>query len=436
MTMADSGVTAQHSGRDGGARLAVVLTGSIGRGAFQAGALGHLLTQLEESGSGLRPAILIGTSAGSINAAMWANRAGLPAREAAEEITGVWERMNSADAYRRIASPSTIVRDVVPGLEGLLGHGGGITSLLDTAPLADTLGRLIPGVDFTALPDGVPPNRLEAVGVVATWVPPAATTGSPGGRSVLFLQERSPSGWAGDATRAIDVDRSPVTARHVLASCALPVGFPAVHLGAEHVSDRRRIGWYVDGGVRLNCALGAAVRLGATHIVLISAMSLHYPDYPDAPQPSAPRVDDGASQVLHALLADRTVEDLLAIERVNRLIDVGGANLLSQQDPEHRSFRVVNVMPVAPAPGRLGHLAQQAWTARYAGALQAAGLEDNAWLGRVLRVGGDGPGRRDLLSYLLFDETYFTDSIQHGIERATSTWKRGWLTTTIAQSLS
>jgi NTE family protein len=409
-----------------GRRLGVVLTGSIGRGAFQAGALGRVLTRLEEA-EGLRPAILIGTSAGAINAVAWADRAGLPAAKAAEQLDELWQSMSSANAYATLMSWRTVTRDVVPGVGGFVGLGPGIGSLLDTTPLAATLRANLGTVEFADVP------TLDAVGVVATWMPPGTPKGSPGGRSVLFLQERRRTEWPGDPQRALDVERCTVGVPHVLASSAVPVGFPAQHLGRHEVETPTHQGWYVDGGVRLNCALAAAIHLGATDVVLISAMSLRYADIGAGSGASSPRpgLDDGASQVLHALTADRAIEDLLGVERLNRLIMQVGEGVLTRDSGAREPYITVRVMPVAPSPGHLGYLADQAWQARYAKPWKPAGHADNAWLGRLLRSAGDGPGRRDLLSYLLFDTQYFTTSVQHGEERGRTALSRGWLTTDI-----
>jgi predicted acylesterase/phospholipase RssA len=54
-----------------------------------------------------------------------------------------------------------------------------------------------------------------------------------------------------------------ITARHLLASCAVPVGFLPVLIG-------RRL--YVDGGVKSSLPLWAAVEMGATRIVAINAL--------------------------------------------------------------------------------------------------------------------------------------------------------------------
>jgi NTE family protein len=54
-----------------------------------------------------------------------------------------------------------------------------------------------------------------------------------------------------------------ITARHLLATCAVPVGFRPVRIGGR---------LYVDGGVKSSLPLWAAAEMGATRIVAINAL--------------------------------------------------------------------------------------------------------------------------------------------------------------------
>ncbi|HET7397327.1 MAG TPA: patatin-like phospholipase family protein [Intrasporangium sp.] len=397
------------------ASVAVVLSGAAARGAFQAGALAELIPALERDG--LRPGVWLGTSAGSINATLWGARAHLRARTSAEQVLGIWEGMSDRDVYRPNARAGL---DCVVG--ALLGVGAGPSSLLDTTPLRRAAAE---NLDVTQLEANVRDGALDAVGVVATRMPPTPgepASGPAGARSVLFLDEHGRSGYAGDLERALDVVRGPVTAEHVLSSASVPVAFPPVQVSAPAAA----AGWYIDGGVRLNAPLHPAVGLGADRIVLVSATATHYADGPLPSDESGrgPDIADGASQVLDAALADRTIEDLRALRRTNRL-------LAQTAPPRHarltarsgRPYRPIEVMTVSPPPGELGRLAAQAFERRGLGRLAHVG---NRLLERGIRGIGDGVGRRELLSYLLFDPLYFTDSVRLGRAMARAAYAAGW----------
>ena len=64
----------------------------------------------------------------------------------------------------------------------------------------------------------------------------------------------------------------------------------------------------------------------------------------------------------------------------------------------------------------MGRLAQRIHEER-TGGLGRLGEADNWLLGKALR-GGDGVGRRELLSYLLFDAAYFSAGIELGARSA------------------
>ena len=406
-------------------KVAIVLSGAGARGAFQAGVLATLLPALADAGT--IPSILLGTSAGGINAALWASQAHHPVTDAADRLLGLWTHLSHRDVYAPLLR-TTFTRTLEQFAAGaVLNRGKGTTSLFDTSPLRHTADRLL---DTDQLARNVAAGTPEAVGVIATRVPFAADSddGTASGRSVLFLHEQHPVTHPGDPDRAQDVMSCPLRREHVLASAAIPVAFPAVRVTDPPTA----AGWYIDGGVRLNTPLRPAVALGATRIIVISANSTVYgpPAGPGA-SPSPPDVADAAGQVLHAVLADRLVEDLRQLRARNHLLAqlraLPGAAAVTLHRQDDTPYRTIEYITVSPAPGELGRLAARVLADKTRG-FGAVREQDNYLLGQLLRGAGDGPGRRELLSYLFFDEDYFAQSIKCGHHAALSALAAGWHT--------
>ena len=415
-------VTAGSASDAADAPLAIVLSGAAGRGAFQAGVLAELLPTLEREGT--FPSIILGTSAGSINAMLWASMAHLDADDAGRRITTIWEDMGHSRVFEPIVGSS--LRATSRFASGaLLGLGRGTTSLLDTEPLRRTAHEFFNRDTFDA---NIERGRPDVVGVVATRLPaPEGNQADATGRSVMFLQGTPPRPYAGDPLNGHDVVAARLGVEHVMASAAIPVAFPPQRI-EEPPQDA---GWYVDGGVRHNTPLLPAIVMGARRVIVVSATPTSYDPAPLAPDTSRepPDIAETTSQVLGAMLSDRVAEDLVTVRRANGTLppieverDADG-----HYDPSNRGMGPIRYQAIAPEAGELGRLAAEAAN-RLRGRSVLGGI-DNLLLRRAIRGAGSATsGQRELLSYFLFDPNYFAASIEHGREAARRALARGWLT--------
>lgn len=408
-------------------RVAVVLSGAAARGAFQAGAMQTLIPALADHG--LQPMVFLGTSAGSINAALWGTFADLGVDRCGDEVVGVWRQMGRPDV---LAHPvRTVLLDDAPRfLASALGLGDGLPALLDTAPLVRTANRVL---DTTRLARNVDSGVVDAVGVAATRIPPPSEVPeqeSPAhARTVVFVHSpRIPVEAIADPDRAVDVAPGPVHPEHVLASSAIPLGFPPQWVGTPEAST----GWYVDGGVRLNTPLRPAIALGAERILVIAAMSTEYgaPLPPSDPDETIPDMAATGAQVMHSVLADRMSEDLRTLHSRNRMVAQAAAGGTTLERSDGGDLREIPLMTVSPEPGSLGVLAAQIISDKLYGNVFGRLRESDAYaLDRLLRGIGDGAGRRELLSYLFFDEDYFSAQLDRGRAAAEAALEHGWQTT-------
>lgn len=354
--------------------VALVLAGGGARGAYEAGALSVLLPALERRGE--RPRIVIGTSAGALNAAFLAANAHLPATELIPDALAIWESVTWPQVARPLVSPSSAVRLAEYAGEVLGVPKARLESLLDPGPLRATLKQ---SIDFGQIELNVQAGDLDAAAVVGT----SALTG----RSVVFhsgLPSPPPN-----HGRSIDYVATPLTEDHVLASAAIPVVFPAVHVGQPDIAR----GWYFDGGTRLNTPIKPAIEFGAERVVVIALTSL-------APGPTKladnrePDALEGAGQVLLGLLGDQITADLQTLAMVN------GLTRATRVVPRRK--RQVPYIVIAPAQrDAIGRVALRVLRKHYSSALQAVRSPDITLLARLISAGTD-VRHAELLSFLMF----------------------------------
>src|SRR5438045_4464264 len=138
--------------------VGLVLAGGGARGAYEVGALSVLLPELERRGE--RPRILVGTSIGALNAAFLAASADHPATETVDEGRQVWLETGFRDVAAPVLSARSAWRFARAGATLLSPHGVSLRSVLDPAPMAATLRRLIP---FERLSANLASGAIDAI---------------------------------------------------------------------------------------------------------------------------------------------------------------------------------------------------------------------------------------------------------------------------------
>lgn len=330
--------------------------------------------------------MFIGTSAGAINATIFAAFAHLSPLEQAEAALDIWRGISISDVFRSPVAgfPSLAVRYCGQLLRR---QGVAVDGLLDTTPLRRTAHTVL---DVKQLRRNVS-GGLTRLAVVAT--------SGADNRTVVFVDSADEDVPPPDDDRPICYVATEIGADHVLASSAIPIVFPPVHVSAPAA------GWYLDGGIRLNAPLKPALTLGADAIAVVATHPVSEPAAPASADHPAPDIDDVLVRLMDAALVDRMVEDVRTLAKINALAETGGP-----------TRKVIPYLAICPAAREtLAHLAVDIFDGTHNSPqglgprLRGAELKV---LGHLLA--GDGPRRGDLFSYLYFDRDFIDASIELG----------------------
>jgi NTE family protein len=302
-----------------GAVAALVLPGGGARAAYQVGVL-KAVAELHR-GAFSPFAVICGTSAGAINAAVLASHAH-EFDEGVSRLEHFWSSMYCSRIYRTDAL--TVLSS---GLRWLLMFlTGGLLnvrphSLLNNQPLREFLDRTLrlQGID-TALELGA----LQGVAVTASAYSRAA--------AVSFYQAVDRiKPW----TRARRVgERARIAVPHLMASAALPLIFPAQRIGNEY---------FGDGGIRMVAPLSAAIHLGADRILVIGTRDEH-PD-PEPRTPSEyPSLGEIGGYLLDTIFMDTMNADLARLERINHTL-----SLIPEAARHHSQLKPIETLVMRPS---------------------------------------------------------------------------------------
>jgi NTE family protein len=361
-----------------GSRLSValIMSGGGARAAYQVGVLRAIATMLPR-GAANPFAIICGTSAGAINATSLASNADRFDVGVAR-LARVWGHLHVHDVYR--TDLLGIARSVHQCLAALLGsrkHQSGPLSLLDCAPLSSLLGRMI---DFRRIQQVIAAGHLNALSVT--------TSSYVSGDSVTFFQsDGSQRPWR----RAHRVGRpGNIGLSHILASCALPIVFPAVRIGREH---------FGDGSMHQLAPVSAAVHLGARRVLAIGVGSTSTGERAASNSGAWPSLAQIAGHMLDAIFIDTLDMDLERLQRVNQTLACVREDTGWRSNPELKAIDTLVIRPTEQ---------MDAIAASHARELPRA----MRFIAR--RIGVLDPNGASVLSYLLFERGYCRHLINLG----------------------
>lgn len=361
---------------------ALVLTGGGARAAYQVGVLkGVTRIRREVRASRANPFdVIVGTSAGAINAAALASHAD-QFDLAVAKIADVWKSFHSDQVYR--ADSLGVIRTGARWLT-MLTAGWAFTrwrrtkarSLFDNEPLRGLLDTM---VHLQRLPEVMAGGHLSALAVTASSY-------SSGDHVTFYDTPLAVPAWRRQHRLAV---RGPITIDHLMASSAIPFVFPATRLLLEGQQE-----WFGDGSMRQSAPISPAVHLGAERVLIVGAGRMQEPAVRTPSDPHAPNLAQIGGHALSSIFLDGLATDIERLTRINQTV-----SLLDERARAKTHLRPIQTLVIAPSQ-RLDNIAARhvaALPGPVRALLRAVGVEQD-----------DGQAARGaaLVSYLLFESSF------------------------------
>ena len=371
---------------------ALILSGGGARAAYQIGVLEAVadlrITCGERDAANPFP-IIVGTSAGALNAAAMA--CGCDDFDGTvRKLVDIWRGFHAQDVYR--ADSVSMFRSRASWMN-LLSMGWLMAkwrrlksrSLLDNAPLAQLLQQWVP---LERLPWLIRKGHLRALAVTASSY-------SSGEHVTFFQGDKQLLPWERSHRCGL---RDKITYEHLLASSAIPFVFPAVALPFDGQTD-----YFGDGSMRQTAPVAPAIHLGAQRIFVIGAGLMHEPRTQPAIPVAAnyPTLAQIAGHALSSIFLDALSVDVERIRRINQTLGLVPPELRSASH-----LRPLELLLISPSQ-RLDHIA-----ARHIDELPEA-VRTLLGGGGVSSHAADIKGSA-LASYLLFEPGFILELVALG----------------------
>lgn len=311
----------------------LVLMGGGARTAYQAGvlqALAALIKPPNDKADAFPFQVLVGTSAGALNATYLASRA-IDGLAALSGLGAFWQGLHSDLVYRLPDTPMAKFSRWATAL-GVTLSARKQGAALDSMPLVDTLHRRIA---LNNIELALSRGDLKALAVTAS----SYTTGV----HWTFCQTHqlaSAQAWNRPGRRA---ELQDITIEHLMASSAIPFLFPATPLWVDGNME-----YFGDGSMRQSSPLSPAVHLGANKILAIGvgqpqrrSMDLTSASFQASlSSKQRPSLGNIAGHAMASVFNDTLMADVEQVQRVNQSIQQ-----LKNHLSEHHGLTVAQSLP-------------------------------------------------------------------------------------------
>lgn len=366
------------------ARIALKLPGGGARGAYQVGVLKGIAEFIRDTDD-LQHAnpfpIITGTSAGAINAGVLASH-GQSLIDGVQHLERFWGQMRSEHIFR--TDLPTVLRYSLQWFSSIYMGFFGFTpprSLLDNSPL----GKLLTNeLDTDGITAAIRSGALHAFCVTAS--------GYSRSSAISYFQgHRDIEEWRSGRREGL---RTAINVKHLMASSALPIIFPATRIGNEY---------FGDGGMRQTAPLSSAIHLGAEKILIISTRDIEQDEEPPAERLQYPSLGEITGTMMDIIFLDNLAADMDRLHRINASVE----HFANSDNGKTPNLRHIQTLAISPSKDvreiAYEHSCEAPSSVRFL----------------LRRFGASGEGNRVRLpSYLLFESGFCNALIELGYQDA------------------